>query len=354
MFPTSINENFNDVMAYVEKINRLNHGTSCALYVIQGDRVIAEHYAGRHGTPEEARRTSAASQYNVASVRKSYIGFAAAWAQHAGAIAFDDEVLRYVSPDKEERAVLDKVTVRHLLTHTHGLIRGADGQLQRRFAPGTDWQYNNVGIGLLTQLLPETLGCSIAELLRKHVFDPLGFTETGWRSAPSELLVPVIDKGNNNESRLYLDGCTDGSEGNMFVSARELAWWGYLHLKFGRMKGTSLIPEAVIRSATTVQSPAGLPANLPHNGCLWLVKSGESPQCLIGPNVPQHAFEIVGLYGPLVLVVPELDLVVVRMANTCGNYEDEHGSYVHYLKQFADRAVAAARKPYSVAPPSGL
>ncbi|QMV42450.1 hypothetical protein [Cohnella cholangitidis] len=58
--------------------------------------------------------------------------------------------------------------------------------------------------------------------------------------------------------------------------------------------------------------------------------------------MPQGSYEIVGFYGPLVLVVPRLDLVVVRMANTHGNYEDDNGSYIHYLKEFSDLALEAA------------
>lgn len=64
----------------------------------------------------------------------------------------------------------------------------------------------------------------------------------------------------------------------------------------------------------------------------------------MGNDVPDDSFEIVGLYGPLVLVVPELNLVVVRMANRVGNYEDEKGSYAEYLKEFSNLVVTSARE----------
>ena len=333
---------FDRLMSYVERINGLNGGTSCALFAIQSDHVVAEYYEGKHAPEYSARPTAADSQFNVASVRKSYIGLAAAWALHSGAIrSFDDPVIRYISADAEDSKHLQKVTIRNLLTHTHGLGRDGEGRLVQRFEAGTDWDYNNVGIRLLTELIPKTTGRSIAELLNEKVFQPLGWRETGWRTAPSDLLVPVVD---DSGASLLIDSNGDGCEGNLFVSARELAYWGYLHFKLGKIKGDSIVPESVIRTSISLQTPAGLPADLPRNGCLWLVKNGESPQSLIGHDVPDNSFEIVGLYGPLVLVVPELDLVVVRMANRVGNYEDEKGTYIEYLKEFSNKAVHDARE----------
>lgn len=340
MLEKKLSSTFDDLMSYVERINRLNGGTSCALFVIQNDYVVSECYSGQHSPEDSARPTAADSQFNVASVRKSYIGFATAWALNSGAISsVDDPVLRYVSVRQEETASLKRVTIRNLLTHTHGLARDEDGRLMRRFEPGTNWEYNNVGVRLLTELVPQITGSSIADLLNEKVFRPLGWRETGWRTTPSDLLVPVVD---DRGTSLLLDSNSGGSEGNLFVSARELAYWGYLHLKLGKIKGESIVPDTLIRNAISLQSPIELPTTLPRNGCLWLVKKGESSQCLIGNHVPENSFEIVGLTGPLVLVIPELDLVVVRMANRVGNYGDEKGSYVDYLKEFSNLAFTSA------------
>lgn len=93
------------------------------LFVIQNDCVVAEYYAGKHSIEGSARQTAADSQFKVASVRKSYIGFAAAWALNSGAVrSFDDPVLRYVSVGREESEFLKGVTIGNLLTHTHGLL----------------------------------------------------------------------------------------------------------------------------------------------------------------------------------------------------------------------------------------
>jgi CubicO group peptidase (beta-lactamase class C family) len=344
MLPCKPTAAFDSLFEYAERINRLNGGTACAIYVIQRGRIVAEHYSGHHSHAADARPAAADSQFHVASVRKSYIGFAVAWAVHSGGIAsLDEPVSRYLSTDEDSRRLLDGVAVRHLLTHTHGLDRDGDGRLVIRFAPGTGWAYNNTGIQLLTELVPRVTGLTVAELLEEKIFAPLGWRETGWRTAPAETLVPVI-MDQKGTAKLLVHPDPSGAEPNLHVSARELAWWGYLHLKAGQLNGKQIAPEAVFRLSVSCQSPSSLPPGLPQNGCLWFVNSGPSPQYIIGDSVPRGSYKIVGHSGPLLLVVPELDLVLVRMANKNGNYEDEQGTYLDYLKAFSDRAVAAAKR----------
>jgi CubicO group peptidase (beta-lactamase class C family) len=332
---------YDDLIDYVERINKLAGGTSCALYVIQNDYIAAECYRGKHSTASSSRETAADSQYHVASVRKSYLGFAAAWALDSGAIgSFDDPVLQYITAAPGDKAALESVTIRHLLTHTHGLSF-EEGRIVRRSAPGAGWEYNSANIAVLQTLVSEVTGISVAGLLNEKVFKPLGWTETGWRNRLSDELVPVEDyRGINVPIREEMDG----SKGNLFVSARELAYWGYLHLKLGKVKGKQVVPEAVIRTSVTLQSPSLLPSGAPGNGCFWFVKNGESSESPLGDKVPEHSFGIVGFHGPFVLVVPELDLVVVRMTSHYGNYEDEHRGHMDYLQEFSNLAVTAARK----------
>ncbi|WP_223282891.1 serine hydrolase domain-containing protein [Neobacillus kokaensis] len=83
-------------------------------------------------------------QFHIASVRKSYIGFATAYAVFNGFIdSIDDPITKYLSFTNEE--FLKNITIRHLLTHTHGL-NTIDGKLIREFAPGQSWGYRDINI----------------------------------------------------------------------------------------------------------------------------------------------------------------------------------------------------------------
>ncbi|SFL42775.1 CubicO group peptidase, beta-lactamase class C family [Paenibacillus sp. 1_12] len=346
MLKRKINSSFDNLMSYVEQISKLNGASACALFAIQNDHIVAEIYSGTHSFDETTVKTGADSQFNVASVRKSYLGLATSWAFYQGKInSLDDDVLRYLQVSDGEEAALEGVTIRNLLTYTHGLSE-KDGQITRIFKPGMDWDYNSVGIRLLQTVVSNALGKPYMNVLHEKIFEPLGWTETAYRSAVSEQLVPVIS---GDSAYVRVRSSLDGSQGNLFVSARELAYWGYLHLKLGNINGKSIVPETVIKNAVTVQSPIELPKGLPRNGCLWFVKDGESLQCSMGRIVPQHSYEIVGSYGPLVLVVPELNLVVVRMSNQeKGNYADNERDHNDFLQEFSNLAVFSARNHITV------
>ncbi|MBT2762070.1 serine hydrolase domain-containing protein [Paenibacillus sp. ISL-20] len=172
----------------------------------------------------------APTRFNVASVRKSYIGFAIALAVHQQKIAsIDDEIADYlVDLDTD---IVRGTTIRHLLTHTHGLLN----HQQRRFPAGTGWHYNNVGIKMLNRLIQQVFDMSLAQVMMHHVFRPCHLMETGWTMDRDEHLV-WLGEEYTSES---------GDQANLFVSARDLAFWGYLHLNKGFIQGKQIIPRDI-------------------------------------------------------------------------------------------------------------
>ncbi|HWB55901.1 MAG TPA: serine hydrolase domain-containing protein [Gaiellaceae bacterium] len=90
----------------------------------------------------------------------------------------------------EVRSAYDPILVEHLLTHSAGLIRGADVTADSRFdvwalrdtetgfAPGERFSYSNVGYRTLGYVLEAATGTPYPELLRKHVLGPMGLEST--------------------------------------------------------------------------------------------------------------------------------------------------------------------------------
>lgn len=331
---------FDSLVEYAEDINRRNGGSGTAVVVIHKGRIVTESYRGTFSHEPAAKAIRADSQFNVASARKSYIGFAVAWAVHQGKVRSIDDPVREYLPELD-RELLAGTTIRHLLTHTHGLHEDAQGNLYREFAPGTDWAYRGVNIVMLTDIVRRTTGKTVAQILDESVFQPLGFTETGWRKESTEQLVPVIlDAKHETEMILSPNADGDGDRRNLYVSARELAYWGYLHLTKGNIGGRQIVPAEVIEMATRVQSPELSDQNLPRNGFLWHAKSRPAEQSEIGADVPNGSYQILGVTGPLVLVIPEHGLVVARMYNKRYNYSGDKGeNYLYYLREFGDRVM---------------
>jgi len=86
--------------------------------------------------------------------------------------------------------------------------------------------------------------------------------------------------------------------------------------------------------ATTLQSP-GLPdLDLPQNGFLWFVKDLSAKQTEIGDLVPKGSFQILGYTGVTVIVIPQHDIVAVRMFNSFGSPDGY--DYLNDIRTFGD------------------
>jgi len=301
----------------------------------------------------EGRELGAEFRFNVYSVRKAYIGLAAAWAVGAGAFAgVDERVSQWlcspcVAGDRMEAAdrevwasLLGETTLRHLLTHTHGLcLRG--GRLARRFRPGAEWQYNNVGVWLLCRALQAATGQTVAEIVRERVLQPLGLRETGWEVARGcDLLADVQAFGGPR----VLVGTRDGEQRNLYVSARELATFGALHLTGGYWRGQRADMEAsVFVRAMSLLTPESAPVRMPRHAYLWWRRGGPGTRTEIGAAVPDDAVQILGKSGCLCLVVPSLKLVAVRMCNDLRSHLNPLG-FLRAARAFGDLACVCARQ----------
>jgi CubicO group peptidase (beta-lactamase class C family) len=302
LFDISNNE-FSELNEYVLKIRNLISASAASTYIIQNNCVVNEWYSGYHDNSVGSRIVDAQSRFNVASVRKTYLGFAVSLALYEGRIKnLDDYVTDYL--DDLDELVLKDTKIRHLLTHTHGL-QGSDNLNKRIFPPGTDWQYNNTGVNLLIKIVQKVFGQTLAMIMEERLFLHYGFTETGWIKEKSEKLVWLNDTYKDNQ----------GNDANLFVSTRELAYWGYIHLTKGKVNGTQFVPSSIFEQVSSIASPLNLNETLPRNGFFWWIQDKSRPLSELGHLLPKNAYQSLGLYGNTVLVIPEYNVVAVRMLN---------------------------------------
>ena len=138
---------------------------------------------------------TAATNYRLASVTKQFTAAAILLLAEAGCLSVDDPVRRWLPslPPAANAAV-----VRHLLTHTSGLIdfedliaRGAFLQLhdadvlrlleaenRSYFSAGADYRYSNSGYALLALIVERASGQGFAAFLRDRIFLPVGMHNT--------------------------------------------------------------------------------------------------------------------------------------------------------------------------------
>ncbi|PFQ44539.1 penicillin-binding protein [Bacillus cereus] len=323
---------YEKLISWVENIKEKSHSSATALCIIKDNKIVLEHYNGYHSNTFNSKKVTASSQFNVASARKSYLGLMIAYALYEGKInSIDDEAIKYFKDFNP--LLLGKTTIRHLVTHSHGLGEMDDGTIFREFEPGQDWAYRDINVRMMTSLIYQLYNKSFPDLLKDRVFKPANFKETGWKIQQDENLVKVVNDPNKNAIS-EIGTIDDGTEKNLFVSAREFAYWGNLHLNQGMIHGKQLVPKEVIEIATSLQSPSYKNWDLPQNGLFWFVQNEPAQLSELGERVPKGSYQILGITGPTILVIPEYNVVVAKMYNKRYNYGG--GNYLYYLREFSN------------------
>ena len=324
---------FDRVITNVKETSRKVDCSGAAVLILHKNKVVAEEYWGKKSKQPNAQSIQESTRFHVASVRKSYIGFAVAYAVHKGFVAsIDDPIEKYLSGTF--LPVMKDTTIRHLLTHSHGLKK-IKGTIFREFQAGESWAYRGINIDLLSQIVRNATGQTIAEIVQQQALSPLELKDTGWYGVINEKHVDVIKKA--NDPNWMTSTNTDGSQMNMYVSARDLAKWGYVHLNRGFINGEQMIDKEIIDLATSVQSPSFKDTDLPQNGYLWFVKDLQAKKSELGESTPTGSYQILGYTGVTLLVIPKYNLVAVRAFNSFGS--PEGFDYLEDVRRFGDVVV---------------
>ena len=132
------------------------------------------------------------SVFKIGSVSKQFIATGIMLLVQEGRLRLDDPISRFLEGIPE---TWKPITVRHLLTHTAGLIREAPGfsptkiqsdadvirsayEVPLRFAPGEKWEYSNTGYFTLAEIIRKVAGMPWQQYLNEKVFTPAGMSAT--------------------------------------------------------------------------------------------------------------------------------------------------------------------------------
>jgi CubicO group peptidase (beta-lactamase class C family) len=191
----------------------------------------------------------AGTVFRIASMTKSFTAAAVLALRDDGALRLDDPVgllvpelrgMRQVSADAPD------ITVRHLLTMTagfptddpwgdrqQGLPLAEFTTLLRRgvrqaWAPGTVFEYSNLGYALLGQVVAAAAGASYQDAVASRLLGPLSLDRTGYELADFDPagLARGYQRGAAGWAELVPDG--NGAfapMGGMFSCVRDLARW---------------------------------------------------------------------------------------------------------------------------------
>jgi CubicO group peptidase (beta-lactamase class C family) len=154
--------------------------------------------------PAPAPAPDARTVFRIASMSKSFTASALLLLRDAGALSLDDPAEAYV-PElagwSYGSADADPVTIRQLLTMTAGFptddpwgdrqqglpIAEFDARLAAgvsfNWAPGTRFEYSNLGYAILGRVLTAAAGVPYDEFIRTRLLVPLGMSRTGFEAS---------------------------------------------------------------------------------------------------------------------------------------------------------------------------
>ncbi|MEN8143751.1 MAG: serine hydrolase [Gemmatimonadota bacterium] len=227
---------------------------------------------------ETGRRVTDETRFYTASTSKALTALAAAQMDYRGELDLDATLDQAFPGGTRFHEDYDptSVTVRDLLTHTHGLQQGAisirvaftgeytNDQLlelldQHPPLPSRDFRYSNFGYDLVGLLMSPDVTGGWKDVVDAAVMKPLGMTHTtSYRSRiPDESLAFPHDIGAEGMKRIRLakDDPNLGPAGGHFTTASDMARLLYAELNNGRLDGGQAIPAAVIEQSQRAQVP---------------------------------------------------------------------------------------------------
>jgi len=250
-----------------------------AVAVVRGDEILYMRGFG-HADVEARRPVTPETMFYIASTTKAFTGLAVARLSETGRFQLDAPISRYLPALRlPQPHSPDSVTIRSLLTHTHGIA--GDGPVVWRTAFTGEWesteqlvrlvaehaparagrayQYGNIGYNVVSFALERALGRSWKDVVDDQVLQPLGMRNTTAyvSRVPSDRLAqPYTFTGRTFEREVY--NKTDANmhaAGGLVSSTRDLARWIEVQLNDGRLDGRQVISRAAVAEAKRPQAP---------------------------------------------------------------------------------------------------
>ncbi len=192
----------------------------------------------------------AGTVFRIASMTKSFTASMVLLLRDRGTLRLTDAAESYLPELRGVRLVsadCPPITIGHLLTMTagfptddpwgdrqQGLDPGAferllaSGGVRCAWAPGTVFEYSNLGYAILGRIIEAATGEAYARAISRHVLEPLRMNQTGFEV--SDFDPAVLARGYRQDSGAWLELAPDGygafaPMGGIFSCVADLARW---------------------------------------------------------------------------------------------------------------------------------
>jgi CubicO group peptidase (beta-lactamase class C family) len=216
-----------------------------ALYVENGGKPIYKNAFGLDNTT--GRELSAETNFRMASVSKQFTAMCILLLEKDNKLSFDDPISRFFP--EIPAAVGNKILVRHLLTHSSGIIdyeaimddtqttqlldkdvlKLLSGPDSTYFAPGSKFRYSNSAYALLALLTERISGQPFPQFMKDRIFKPLGMKNSLVYEASANIKNRALGFARDRERKLYANDQSSTSavkgDGGVYTSLNDYSKW---------------------------------------------------------------------------------------------------------------------------------
>lgn len=170
-----------------------------------------------------------------------------------------------------------------------------------RYEPGTDWNYSSGDSMLLSNVIKNSTGKTPFEFAKENLFNKIGINDISWEEDEA--------------------GHTITAWG-ILTTARNFAKFGYLYLKKGKWENEQIISKTwITESLKPVYSRYKELDIIDFYGYQWWLLPALKNYKKY--NLPQSTYLAWGLYTQQIFIIPEKDLLIVRLGHDTNADNDE-------------------------------
>lgn len=301
-------------------INRIESNVYTEVHsvvIVKNDKLVFEEYFSGHDFNYSGNNFhgdyvhfNRDTRHDTHSATKSFTSALVGVAIEKGFIqGVDDKIFDYFPDysyliDQQK----EKITIEHLLTMSSGFewnewdvpISQSNHDIVRLIfssdpvyyvlskpvvtEPGTAFYYNGGTVDLLGQIVRRASSMNVKNFSYTYLFEPLGITNYNWQT-------------------LYPSGITC-CHGDIYITPRDMAKFGYLFIKKGMWNGKRIISEEWVNDSFLNHITP--PVNWAYGyGYLWWLKR------YYANGRTYHSFNAEGWGGQQITIIPSENMVVV-------------------------------------------
>jgi CubicO group peptidase (beta-lactamase class C family) len=304
--------NFGKLAISEDQKKYLDSFQTTAFLVFQHDSLLLENYF---------ENTDSNTVSNSFSMAKSLVGVLIGVAIDEGYIKSVDQPVSDFLPEYKE-GLNAKLTIKHLLQMSSGIPFGESygnpmGYMAKAYfgdnlieitkpykvtiEPGSGWIYEGGNTVLLGEILIKATGRSVSDYFHQKIWSCIGAEHDAYWNLDREGGMEKVFSG-------------------FYATARDFARMGMLYEHNGVLGPDTLVsPEYVKASLTPCMNPDISPIKQKVENCYWY-----GYQWWMGDCDGHPFYCLKGLRGQYVVVVPDFDIIVVRMGHEQSKEREKH------------------------------